>query len=92
MSRKNRNTIGWWLPALIGLILIAAGIRYFSSRGWLPTFGGDRTQSYETISSGASVQVSAPAIPIVPETTLKSGTSNSTTEIGSEANQPRRMW
>jgi hypothetical protein len=60
MSREQRRgKTGWWLLALIALILSAAGIRYASSSDWWAnTFNRDR-QNLQTVNTGASVQVAA---------------------------------
>lgn len=92
MSRNNRRVVGLWLPAIIGLVLLAAGIRYVRSRGWLPNLGGDREPTYQTISSGASLQVFAPAVPTVPATTPETGTNEGNTGTAPGSDPPKRMW
>lgn len=58
MSREQRRgKTGWWLLALIALILSAAGIRYASSSDWWAnTFNRDR-QNVQTVNTGVSIQV-----------------------------------
>lgn len=83
MRRENRNKVGLWLPIGIGLILTMAGIRYLSSKGWIPGFGGNRELSYQTISTGASVQVGVPAPPNIPKPIPKPIP---------DPNPPDKMW
>ncbi|PZV11008.1 MAG: hypothetical protein DCF22_15345 [Leptolyngbya sp.] len=56
-EEKKRQQAGWWVPALIGLILAAIGIRYASSQGWWENTFDLSRRDYKTINTGLSVQV-----------------------------------
>jgi len=94
MSRQEkREKTEWWLPALIGLILLAAGIRYLSFTEWWSTAFNQGRQTFRTINTGASVQVAASASEQVPTTTASPRPVEqdpATTPGRSE--QRRRMW
>lgn len=94
MSRQEkRGKTGWWLPALIGLISIAAGIRYLSSTDWWAnTFNRDQA-TYRTINTGASVQVStAIADDRVPSVEASPGGRQPDRESDTIPIPRRRMW
>lgn len=94
MSREQRRgKTGWWLLALIALILSAAGIRYASSSDWWAnTFNRDR-QNFQTVNTGASVQVAVSTgdrIQIQEETTRPGQVENETPATSQRPG--RRMW
>ncbi|MEX0268179.1 hypothetical protein AB3R30_03465 [Leptolyngbyaceae cyanobacterium UHCC 1019] len=55
-TEKKRQQAGWWVLALIGLILAAIGIRYASSQGWWENRFNSSRPNYQTINTGFSVQ------------------------------------
>lgn len=95
MSRQEkRDKVGWWLPTLIGLILLAAGVRYLSSTDWWTNTFQQNQQTYRTVNTGASVQVSSTAV-------VESGIPSTDNSIRSPISEPestgsspqrRRMW
>ncbi|MBF2026767.1 MAG: hypothetical protein IGS48_08375 [Oscillatoriales cyanobacterium C42_A2020_001] len=95
MSKESkRKKTGWWLPALILLILAGAGIRYASSTEWWFSLFDRQRRTFQTVNTGASIQVSATNNG---ETTIIKASPNpgntSDSEAGSNTSgQPRRMW
>lgn len=67
MSREERRgKTGWWLIALIGLIAAAAGIRYASSSEWWANTFDRQRQNFQTVNTGASIQVAVSTSERVP--------------------------
>ncbi len=94
MSKESkRKKTGWWLPAIILLILTAAGIRYvIPSEWWFSLFNRQRN-SFQPINTGVSIQVSATNAESVPvdKASPSPGEGDRETET-SNPSRPRRMW
>jgi hypothetical protein len=64
MAKRNDRRWAWlWFPGILGLILIAIGLRYASSSGWWPDVFGGGPQDSQTINSGANVFMSTTTSP-----------------------------
>lgn len=66
MSRKMLRQSGSWLPIVIVLIVAALLIRYASSSQWWSSLTHQGGQGFQTVDSGASVQVSETGVSILP--------------------------
>lgn len=96
-ENKQRQQAAWWVPALIGLILAAIGIRYASSQGWWENRFNSGRQTYQTINTGFSVQSANssevpigtqplnPGKPSQPPTSIDSNQNNSDSSQGRRA-------
>jgi len=94
MSREERRRkTGWWVLALLGLIFAAIGIRFASSSDWWASISNGQRQNFQTINTGASVQVATSTSDRVP---IQSNTVPPVTRPDNSTNdsqQPiRRMW
>ena len=56
MSKQTKR--GFWLPISIGVTLLVAGILYARQTGFWQTFFNQPRQTYQTVNTGVSVQVS----------------------------------
>lgn len=95
MSREERRgKTGWWLFALIGLLLAAAGIRYASSSEWWASIVNRQRQNFQTVNTGASVQVAASTTDRTPidEGNTPPQTNNPDPNVTAPQDPPRRMW
>lgn len=95
MSKESkRKKTGWWLPALILLILAAAGIRYASSTEWWTNMFDRQRRAFQTVNTGASIQVSAAnagdQVPIDKASPRPTTPADDTDP--SDQGQRRRMW
>lgn len=91
--REKREKTGWWLPALIGLILLAAGIRYLSSTEWWDTVFNQGRQTFRTVNTGASIQVAASTTEQVPATAASPRpVEQAPAATPGRSEQRRRMW
>lgn len=94
MSREEkRGKTGWWLMALIGLIVAAAGIRYASSSDWWANTFDRQRQTFQTVNTGASIQVVASTSERVPtqDNTTRPRQTDDTTPANPQGSS-RRMW
>lgn len=94
MTRTDRRgKAGWWVLAVVGGILTAAGIRYASSTDWWANFFNRDRQTYQTVNTGASVQVAASTTTSVPATVLPARPiPDNSNSISETQRQERRMW
>ncbi|MDX2242464.1 MAG: hypothetical protein NW224_17395 [Leptolyngbyaceae cyanobacterium bins.302] len=95
MSRQEkRGRTAWWLPVAIGIILLAAGVRYLSSTEWWANqFNRDR-QTLRTINTGASVQISASTndAGVRSDESSPRPVDRDREPMSPPANQGRRLW
>lgn len=97
-TEKKRQPAGWWVLALLGLILTAIGIRYASSQGWWENRFNSSRPTYQTINTGFSVQsANSSEVPIGTQP-LNPGNSSPPTSIESNQNNgdsdqgQRALW
>ncbi|MDX2229398.1 MAG: hypothetical protein NW220_07155 [Leptolyngbyaceae cyanobacterium bins.349] len=88
MSAEKKRKVTWWLPITILGILAAAGIRYLSSTEWWGNVFNQERQTFQTVNTGVSVQVSTATTPQAPLNPPSQPEPLPTTP----SQPPRRMW
>lgn len=101
MSRKMLRQSGSWLPIVIVLIVAALLIRYASSSQWWSSLTNQGGQGFQTVDTGASVQVSETGVSILPggipdpnppPGNGNGGSNNSGSGQPESPSPPDRMW
>lgn len=96
MSKQTKR--GVWLPVSIGVTLLVAAILYARQIGFWQTFFNQPRQTYQTVNTGVSVQVSETSstgtdengTPMVPN--LPSPLPTTVPPAVQPLDPPRRMW
>jgi len=89
---QRRGKAGWWVFALVGGILLAAGIRYLSSTEWWANFFNRDRPTYQTVNTGASVQVATSTSTPIDRSSPRPLPPNPNPDPQNQDLQRRRMW
>ncbi len=90
MSQQKK--VGLWLPVSVGAVLLVAGIIYARELGVWKTFFNQPKQTYQTVNTGASVQVSMSTSNSTPIDKASPQPLPEPSPSVAPTNRPKRMW